>query len=130
MDVEVINIAEVNLPKVDRDGTSPKTEVLQVEEGDAVQEEEVSGEEEEWPSLGLELSEKDEEVVGELSVAGEEAGESEREEEWPTVKSIPGLESSKSRHSSKKTNSKQHFGSEVGDSFESSTLGELRFQDD
>ena len=76
------------------------------------------------------LLEKDEEMVGEVSVEVEEAGEREREEEWPTVKSIPGLESSKSRLSSKKTKSKQHLNSEVDDSFESSTLGELRFQDD
>jgi len=95
-----------------------------------VEEVEESEVEEEWPSLGFELMEKDEDVVGELSVEVEEVGESEREEEWPTVKSIPGLESSKSRHSSKKTKSKQHLSSEVGDSFESSTLGELRFQDD
>ena len=80
--------------------------------------------------MGLELLEKDEEVAGELSDEVEEAGESAVEEEWPSVKSIPRLEAPKPQLSPKKIKSKQHLGSEVNDPFESSSLGELRFQDD
>ena len=76
-------------------------------EGELSDEVEEAGEsegEEEWPSLGLELLEKDEEVVGEVSVEVEEVGESEVEEEWPSIKSIPGLEAPKPQLSPKKQN--------------------------
>ena len=110
------------LAKVDDEVLLEKDEEMEGELSDEVEEAGESEGEEEWPSLGLELLEKDEEVVGEVSVEVEEVGESEVEEEWPSIKSIPGLEAPKPQLAPKKTKSKQHLGSEVDDSLQSSSL--------
>ena len=110
-----------------------KEETVVVEEEKAVEESEVREVEEEWPSLGLDVEvqegavdsdfEKDKEV--------EDSVLSEGEEEWPSIKSIPGLELSQSQPSSEISKSKKSPASLVNeDASESSSLGELRFQDD
>ena len=54
-----------------------------------------------------------------------------KEEDWPSIKSIPGLELSQSRLSSKISRPKKSpTRSVIEDASESSSLGELRFQDD
>ena len=109
-----------------------KEEVVEVDEGA-----EVEGpllreeEEEEWPSLGLDLEVKEE--VVEVDEGAEVEGpllREEEEEEWPSIQSIPGLELSRSQSSSEKSKPKSQSSRVTEDGSDSSSLGELRFQDD
>ena len=68
------------------------------------------------------------EVKDEKEVKGPEV--SEEEEEWPSIRSIPGLELSQSQSSSEPSKPKSPSSSVFEDDSESSSLGELRFQDD
>ena len=87
--------------------------------------------EEEWPSLGLDVEVKEEVVEVEAKKEVEDPVLSEGKEEWPSIKSIPGLELSQSQPSSEISKSKKSPASLVNeDASESSSLGELRFQDD
>ena len=84
--------------------------------------------EEEWPSLGLVLEEKEEVVES----AGEEVDEEEKmsvevEEECPKINMIPGLNSTLSESSHQKSRPRSQSVPEVNDS---SSLGELRFKDE
>ena len=55
---------------------------------------------------------------------------SEGEEEWPTIHSIPGLELSQSQSSSDISKPKSNTTPVMEDVSDSSSLGELRFQDE
>ena len=94
--------------------------------GSVVEEEVGSAGEEEWPSLGLDLTKKNvvEEEAGENAV--EEEVRSEGEEEWPSINAIPDLQLSELPLEPKKS---QPISSEDALS-DSSSLGELRFQDE
>ena len=71
---------------------------------------------------GFRAEEEDEEVeVPEVS---------EIEEEWPSIKEIPGLEFSQSQADSKNSNLKSPSNQVIEDGSDLSSLGELRFQDD
>ena len=94
---------------------------LDVEAKEEVEELEVSAGEEEWPSLGLDVEAKEE--VEELEVS---AGE----EEWPSINSIPGLSLSQPQSISKSSKPKSSSSPVIEDASESSSLGELRFQDE
>lgn len=110
-----------------------KEEVVGVEVEQEVEESEVSKVEEEWPSLGLDIDVQEEAVDADFEKEKEveDAVLSEGEEEWPSIKSIPGLELSQSQLSSEISKSKKSQTSSVIDyASESSSLGELRFQDD
>ena len=50
--------------------------------------------------------------------------------EWPSVESIPGLELSQSQLSSESSKSESPSSPVIQDASESSSLGELRFQDE
>ena len=96
-------------------------------EGPVLREEE----EEEWPSLGLDLEVKKE--VVEVDEGAEVEGpllREEEEEEWPSIQSIPGLELSRSQSSSEESKPKSQSSRVTEDGSDSSSLGELRFQDD
>jgi len=106
-------------------------EAVVVEEGKVLEEPEVCEVEEEWPSLGLDVEVKEEVVEVEAKKEVEDSVLSEGEEEWPSIKSISGLELSQSQPSSEISKSKKSPASLVNeDASESSSLGELRFQDD
>lgn len=110
-----------------------KEEVVGVEVEQEVEESEVIKVEEEWPSLGLDIDVQEEAVDADFEKEKEveDAVLSEGEEEWPSIKSIPGLELSQSQLSSEISKSKKSQTSSVIDyASESSSLGELRFQDD
>ena len=108
-----------------------KEEAVVVEEGKVLEEPEVCEVEDEWPSLDLDVEVKEEVVEVE---AKKEVGDpvlSEEEEEWPSIKSIPGLKLSQSQSGPEISRSKKSSASlVVEDASESSSLGELRFQDD
>ena len=81
--------------------------------------------------LGLDVEVKEEAVVVEEEKAVEESEARDGEEEWPSIKSIPGLELSQSQSISEISRSAKSSESLVNeDASESSSLGELRFQDD
>ena len=102
-----------------------------VEEGKVLEEPEGSDVEEEWPSMGLDVEVKGQAVDVEVEKVVEDSVLREGEEEWPSIKSIPGLELSQSQPSSEISKSKKSPVSLVNeDASESSSLGELRFQDD
>ena len=89
--------------------------------------------EQEWPSLRLNVEVQEDAV--DVDVEKEkEVGDpvlSEEEEEWPSIKSIPGLKLSQSQSGPEISRSKKSSASlVVEDASESSSLGELRFQDD
>ena len=93
--------------------------------GNVLEEVVASEDEEEWPSVGLELTEKAEEEKETAGNVLEEVVASEDEEEWPSINAIPDLQVSESllepQHS-------EPISSEAV-SEDSSSLGELRFQD-
>ena len=110
-----------------------KGEAVDAEEEKAVEEPEVGEVEEEWPCLGLDIDVQEEAVDADFEKEKEveDSVLSEGEEEWPSIKSIPGLELSQSQLSSEISKSKKSQTSSVIDyASESSSLGELRFQDD
>ena len=96
----------------------------------AVEEPEVIEVEEEWPSLGLDVEVKEEVVDVVEGKAVEELEVIEVEEEWPTIKSIPGLELSQSHSSSESSQPESSSRPVIENAPESSSLGELRFQDE
>ena len=107
-----------------------KDEVMAVEEGEEVEQPEVIEREEEWPSLGLNLEVKDEVMDVEEKIEDDDTSLSGGEEEWPSVKSISGLELSRSQSSPEFSKPKSPSSSAIEDISESSSLGELRFQDE
>jgi signal recognition particle subunit SEC65 len=110
-----------------------KEEVVDVEVEQEVEDSEVSEVEEEWPSLGLDIDVQEEAVDADFEKEKEveDSVLSEGEEEWPSIKSIPGLELSQSQLSSEISKSKKsQTSSDIDYTSESSSLGELRFQDD
>ena len=88
--------------------------------------------EEEWPSMRLDLEEKEEvmNVEEEAEADVEESVVSEGEEEWPSIKAIPGLQVSVPKSPPKRLKSAAQSNPETFDSSDSSPLGELRFQDE
>ena len=86
--------------------------------------------EEEWPSLGLSLDVTEEvENVEE----GEEVKDevvSEGEEEWPSINAIPGLKVSEQKLQPEQAQPSSQVKPAADDSSVSSSLGELRFQDE
>ena len=105
-----------------------KEESVEVKE-ESIEDEEEIEEEKEWPSLGLDLAVKEESgEVYEESVQEEEE-EIEEEKEWPSINSIPGLEVSVSKPRPEKLQSKSQSRLAEDESL-SSSLGELRFQDE
>jgi len=157
LDVEVNQLSSVGLTKIDPDHLliNPSGEIQEesvVEEGinpgeeespslglevkekaakpeeESVVEEGMNPGEEEWPSLGLEVKEEaakpeEESVVEEGMNRGEE-------EEWPKIKAISGLDVSLPKSTPVKDQSISQSRRAVDDSSESSSLGELRFQDE
>ena len=86
--------------------------------------------EEEWPSLGLDVELKEEVVEDEEEEEVEEPEVSEVEEEWPSINSISGLELSQQQSSPQNLEMKSASSTVVQDDSDSSSLGELRFQDE
>tara|TARA_B100000674_G_scaffold381929_1_gene324834 strand:+ start:7517 stop:9292 length:1776 start_codon:yes stop_codon:yes gene_type:complete len=106
----------------------------EVEEKGVVEEAEVRGEEA-WPSITsiLDLDMKEgivnvEEEVEETGVV--EDAEGRGEEAWPSITSITDLEAKEGIVDAEKMQSTSQISPSVDDSFESSSLGELRFQDE
>ncbi len=134
LDVEVMQIAEADignnsLPMVDRDGTSSKIEFVKVEEED-VKDEAASEGEVEWPSLGLSLGVTEEvESVEEGEDVKVEAVR-EGEVEWPSINEIPGLKVSEKKLQPEQAQPSSQAKPAADDSPISSSLGELRFQDE
>ena len=60
----------------------------------------------------------------------EESVDGEVEEEWPTIKSIPGMKSAKPESRTDKAQSKSESIPKADESSASSSLGELRFKDE
>ena len=124
LDVEITHLSQVDVPKVNRDGSLPD-ELVRAEEASFVGEELRSEEEEEWPSLDLK---EDEEVMRaeEASFVGEELS-IEEEEEWPRINATTGKDASASRPIPPKGQSTSQSKPAADDV---SSLGELRFQDE
>ena len=84
--------------------------------------------------MRLDLEEKEEvmsvEEEEEEEVDVEELVVSEGEEEWPSIKAIPGLQVSVPRSQPERSKSTSQSKPEIVDSSDSSPLGELRFQDE
>ena len=130
LDVDVIPLFSDGLSNAALDESLSKEQALTVDQEKAVEESEVREVEEEWPSLGLDVEVKEEAVDVEEEKAVEESEVSDGEEEWPSIKSIHGLALSQSQPGSEISKSKSPSTSVVEDASESSSLGELRFQDD
>ena len=105
-------------------------EVKKVEKGTVVEEKEVSEEEEEWPSLGLSLGVTEEVKKVEKGTVVEEKEVSEEEEESRSINVIPALKVFKLKSQPEKDQSQSQSISQIDDSSVSSSLGELRFQDE
>ena len=90
----------------------------------------VSEGEEEWPSMRLDLEEKEEVVSVEEEADVGESVVSEGEEEWPSIKAIPGLQVSVPKSPPERSKSSVQSKAESFDSSDSSPLGELRFKDE
>ena len=112
------------------DDSLSKEESLKVNEETLIEGPVASEVDEEWPSLGLDLEVKKEfsEVDEEKEV--EDPVLSQGEEDWPSIKALPGLELSLSEPSSKDPMSKPPSSSVIEGDSDSSSLGELRFQDE
>ena len=140
LDVEVIQLGQAGLSKDDHDDSSLKEELVKaqeeevvsegVEEGEDIEDGVVSEREEEWPSLGLDLGVKEEVVKAEEGTVVEDEVVSEGEEEWPSINVIPDLEKSETKPRSDNDQPPSQSFPVVDDSSVSSSLGELRFQDD
>ena len=101
-----------------------KEELAKNEEVSVVEDEVQSEEEEEWPSLSLDEKEKEELAKNEeVSVIEDEAYS---EEELPSTKSIPHLNISASKAT---TRISQSISKSIPAVDDSSSLGELRFKD-
>ena len=127
-----VNEVEEEWPSLGLD-VEVKEEAVDVEVEKEVEESAVSEVEQEWPSLRLNVEVQEDAV--DVDVEKEkEVGDpvlSEEEEEWPSIKSIPGLKLSQSQSGPEISRSKKSSASlVVEDASESSSLGELRFQDD
>ena len=80
--------------------------------------------------MGLDVEEKDEVVKAEEVSELKEVVESEEEEEWPSINAIPGLEPSEPKLRPEKAQPKAQSRLANDDASDSSSLGELRFQDE
>ena len=156
LDVEINQLSPAGISKVERDGSLLRDELVQVEEIEVSDEEEewpsvglnlevmeepenlgeecvveeieAREEEGEWPSVGLNLEAKEEpENLGEESVV-EEIEASDEAKEWPSINAIPGLAASEPKSRPEKVQSQPR--SLADDSSDTSSLGELRFQDE
>ena len=67
---------------------------------------------------------------GEEDAEVEESADEEVEEEWPSLKSIPGMKSAQTESRTDKAQSKSESISKADESSASSSLGELRFKDE
>ena len=85
---------------------------------------------EELEKATLDLEEKEEVMSVDEEVVAEESVVSDGEEEWPSIKAIPGLQASVPKSQSEKSKSNAQSKAETFDSSDSSPLGELRFQDE
>ena len=85
--------------------------------------------EEEWPSLGFDVLEKEGLEDADKEVVAEEPDVNEGEEEWPSINAIPELDASEPESISRKPESTPQSKSAVNDSSDSSSLGELRFKE-
>ena len=105
-------------------------EVEAEEEVEEVKDEVVSEGEEEWPSMGLSLGVTDEvENVKEVEEVEDEVV-SEGEDESPSINAIPGLKVSEQKLHLEQPQSSSQAKPVADESSASSSLGELRFQDD
>ena len=105
-------------------------ESVKADEQIVVEDPGVSEVEEESPSLELDLELKEEVAVIDEQIVVEEPEVSELEEEWPSIKSIPGLELSEVLSGSEIPKTISTSSPVIDDSLDSSSLGELRFQDE
>ena len=80
--------------------------------------------------MRLDLEEKEEVVSVEEEADVGESVVSEGEEEWPSIKAIPGLQVSVPKSPSERSKSSAQSKTESFDSSDSFPLGELRFQDE
>ena len=107
-----------------------REEVENVEEGEEVKDEVVSEGEEEWPSLGLSLGVTEEvENVKEVEEVKDEVNR-EGEEESLSINAIPGLTLSEQKLQPEQAQPSSQAKPVADESSASSSLGELRFQDD
>ena len=130
LDVDVTPLFSDGQIDASLDESLSQEETLMVEEAKEVKEPEAIEGEEEWPSLGLDVEVKEEVVDDEEEKGVEDPELSEVEEEWPSIQSIPGLELSQSQSSSESSKQKSSSSPVIEDASESSSLGELRFQDE
>ena len=135
VDVEFIQIAKadvgkVMLPSGDRDGSSSKMELVKVQEVEEVKDEVVSEREEEWPSLGLSFGAPEEVEAEEEVEEVKDEVVSEREEEMRIINTIPGLKVSEQKLQSSEIQPSSETRPVADESSASSSLGELRFQDE
>ena len=107
-----------------------KEEVVDIEEAKEVKEPEVSEGDEEWPSLGLDVELKEEVVDDKVEKEVKDPELSEVKEVWPSIQSIPGLELSQSQLNPESSKQKSPSSPVIEDALETSSLGELRFQDE
>ena len=107
-----------------------KEEDLGVDKEEKVDEPEVAEVEEVWPSLGLDVEVKEEDLGVDKEEKVDEPEVAEGKEDWPSIKSIPGLDLSQSLPSSVSSKPKSSSSPVIEDASESSSLGELRFQDE
>jgi Tfp pilus assembly PilM family ATPase len=125
LDVEVTQISSVDLSVVDGNRSLSDAGLL-AEEGDVIEEEEKESEgEEEWPSLGLVVEEKEEDVKA-------EGGDVIEEEEMSLSLDAEhqSFESVDSEDQRQENRSEMVFDDQIDDSSESSSLGPLRFRED
>jgi Tfp pilus assembly PilM family ATPase len=107
-----------------------KEEAEKVKEVEEVEDEVESEGEEEWPSLGLSLGVKEEaEKVKEVEEVEDEV-ESEGEEESLSINAIPGLQVSEQKLQPEQAQPSSQAKPAADESSVSSSLGELRFQDE
>ena len=105
-------------------------EVENAEEVEEVKDEVVSEGEEEWPSLGLSFGAPEEVETEEEVEEVKDEVVSEREEEMRIINTIPGLKVSEQKLQSSEIQPSSETRPVADESSASSSLGELRFQDE
>ena len=130
LDVDVTSLFSDGQSDNAFDESLSEEEALTVDEEEKVDEPEVAEVEEEWPSLGLDFEVKEEVVEVDEEEKVDEPEAAEVEEELIGIKSIPGLDLSQSQPSSISSKQKSSSSPFIEDASESSSLGELRFQDE
>ena len=130
LDVDVTPLFSDGQIDASLDESLSQEEALIVEEAKEVMEPEVSEGDEEWPSLGLDVEVKEEVVDDKVEKEVKDPELIKVKEEWPSIQSIPGLELSQSQLNPESSKQKSPSSPVIEDASETSSLGELRFQDE